>query len=325
MSNNGDVIGIGSPLLDVIVEVDEEMLGARGLRKGGMHLVSGAQSRDILDGIDHLEKRFVSGGSAANTLAGVSMLGSKGAFTGMIGDDEYGDMYENDTLRHGVDAQLHRHGEERTGHAITFITPDGQRTFATHLGAAQRFHRRHIEPRNIGSYKVLHVEGYQLEDEQTREAVWHAMRHAKKAGTRISIDLSDPGLIDRCRVEAERAVRDFADIVFANEDEAFAFTGKEEREALHAIGKMCDIAIVKLGERGSVICAHGDVLEIAPRETKVVNTNGAGDAYAAGFLHGFVRGYALDRSGDLASHFASLACASPGARVDEGLRDKIIR
>lgn len=325
MANNGDVIGIGSPLLDIIVEADEDVLKAHGFAKGGMHLVDSARSRDILRSIDHLKKQYISGGSAANALAGVSLLGSRGAFTGMIGDDEYGNTYEYDTLRHGVDAQLARHGKEQTGHAITFITSDGQRTFATHLGAARHFRRQHVGDRNINKYSVLHIEGYQLEDKEVREAVFHAMESAKKVGTRISIDLSDAELIKRNLSLVRRVVRDFADIVFVNETESLALTGKQEHEALEEIGKICDTAIIKLGARGSLVRARKEVIEIAPHEADIANTNGAGDAYAAGFLHGLLKGYDLERTGNLASHFASLVIASPGARVDKELHNKIIR
>jgi len=317
MQHDGDVIGIGSPLLDIIVEVDDEMLRALGFKKGNMHLIDKARSKDLLAHIRDHKKNYIPGGSAANTIAGLSLLGSRGAFVGMIGDDKHGDTYEEGTESCGVNAYLARHDEERTGHAITFITPDGERTFATHLGAAMYFRKPHARLRDVSKYKVLHIEGYQLEDKAIRAAVLHAMEFAKDHGVLVSLDLSDPSLVQRIDSVMRRAVRDWADIVFANEEEAEAFTGKRGDEALAVLGKVCDKVILKLGERGSKIYAQKKTFDIAPHPIEVKNTNGAGDAYAAGFLHGLMQGYHVEQAGNLASRFAAFVTASSEARVDE--------
>jgi len=314
-----DVLALGSPLLDIIVQVSDEMLVDLNLKKGGMHLISLQESKKFLDCLSKKGKEclLIPGGSAANTLSGLSALGNKVAFLGLIGDDEHGDLYEEKTQDDGVKTSFSRHEEHVTGHAITFITPDQERTFATHLGAAAQFSKEHVPAEEIRKSKVLHIEAYQLEDEKTREAVLHAMDIAKKNNIAITIDLSDVGLIERNLEVFKEVVKKYVNVVFVNEDEAHAYTGKKEKDALEEIAKTCDTVIVKLGEKGSLIQSGSEIYRITPHEIEVINTNGAGDMYAAGILHGMIHELPLDESGRIASHIAALAVASQGARLDE--------
>ena len=158
-----DVIGIGSPLLDFIVEVDENVLAEMDLRKGEMHLVDEEKSKEIFKKLENYSVKTAPGGSSANTLAGVSVLGGSAVLMGKIGKDKQGDIYEQKTGEEGVNAKLSRHDSVLTGHAITFITPDAERTFATHLGAALHFRKEDVFEEDIKNSKILHIEGYQLE------------------------------------------------------------------------------------------------------------------------------------------------------------------
>ena len=191
-----DVTGIGSPLMDIIVDADDTLLARLGLPKGGMTLIDGAQSADILAKIASVHAVRVPGGSAANTLAGVAMLGGKALFIGSVGSDETAGDYIARTESSGVTARLARH-DAFTGHAITFITSDGERTFATHLGAALRLSSADIMASDIAESSVLHIEGYLLEAGPLRDAAVGAMAEAKKSGTKVSIDLADPGVVNR--------------------------------------------------------------------------------------------------------------------------------
>lgn len=312
-----DVVGLGSPILDIIVQVDDDTLFDLDLKKGGMHLVSEERSKEILVGLSGKEKMIAPGGSTANTLAGLSVLGDNVAFFGLVGDDAHGALYHKGTQEDGVDAQLSKHLEHATGHAITFITPDQERTFATHLGAAAHFQKEHVPADVIRQSKVLHIEAYQLEDESTREPLLYAMNIAKKSGAAITIDLSDPGLIERNLDLFKQVVRDYVNVVFVNEDEAIAFTGKKEEQALEEIVKSCDTVVVKLGNRGSLIKSGDQIYKIAAHQIDVINTNGAGDMYAAGMIHGMVHQLPTDESGKIASHVAALVVGSEGARVDK--------
>lgn len=323
MEKEFDIVGIGNPLLDIIVEVEEDLLGKLGLKKGEMHLVESAQGRKILDSLVEHQKTYVSGGSAANTVAGAVRLGAKGHFMGLVGDDEHGQAYEDEMVSGGVGTSLLRHAQEPTGYAITLVTADGERTFATHLGAARHFQEEHIVLSEIEKSKILHIEGYMLGEPTTRSAMVAAMEHAKAHGTLVSVDLSAPGVISNNLVVLRDIVKKYVDIVFVNEDEAHAFTGKRELEALHEICDLCHIAVVKLGERGSLIKREGVVYTVEPSRVEVVNTNGAGDMYAAGFLHGLAQGHDLQAVGKVASHVAALVVASPGARMHEKHHGKI--
>lgn len=312
-----DIIGIGSPLLDIIVEVEEAVLISHGLKKGEMHLVESAQSENILESLKEHKKTYISGGSAANTVSGAALFGGKGLFLGIIGDDEYGTAYEEEMQNGGVTTNLFRHKDIGTGSAITFVTPDGERTFATCLGAAKHLGKQHISEADIQRSKILHIEGYLLEDQSTREAALSAMDFAVKHGTIVSLDLSAAWLITKNLPMVRGIVNKYVNIVFVNEDEALAFTGKKEREALQEICDMCDIAVVKLGSRGSLVQAGERVYMIDPHTVEVMNTNGAGDMYAAGFLHGIAQGHSIESAGKVGSHVASLVVASPGARMHE--------
>lgn len=315
MKKEYDIVGMGNPLLDIIFEVEEALLISHKLKKGGMHLVTSTQSQKIFASLKEYKKTFAPGGSAANTLSGVGVLGGKGLFLGSVGQDEHGDTYAQALSLSGVKTKLIRHAKEKTGSAITLITPDGERTFVTCLGAASCLREDHIAEKDIQKSKILHVEGYLLEERNTRRAVLRAMNFAKKHATLVSVDLSDAGIIMRKKTLVRNLIRKYADIVFVNESEAFAFTGKKERAALEIIGDLCDIAVVKLGARGSLIKAWGQVYMIDPHRVTVINTNGAGDMYAAGFLHGLASGHEISLIGQVASCVAALAVSSPGARI----------
>lgn len=323
MNKEYDVIGIGNPLLDIIIEVDDGILHGNGLKKGEMHLVDGEQGKKILESLDAYAKAYVSGGSAANTVAGVALLGGKSSFVGVVGDDLHGAMYEEDMSNGGVHTNLHRHESENTGYAITFVTRGGERTFATCLGAAGCLRREHLSEDDIKKSKILHIEGYLLLGEETRETVLMAMKCAKKHDTLVSIDLSASGVIRSHLDLIREIISEYVDIVFVNEEEAFALTGKSDVEALHQISESCPIAVVKLGEKGSLVKRHGKVHAIDPHPVVMVNTNGAGDMYAAGFLHGLAQGHDTEVVGSVASEVAGLVVSSEGARMHASHHGKI--
>ncbi len=309
-----DVLGIGSALLDLTITVSEEDLGRLGLRKGEMLLIDEKKSGEILRSLEGKPMVVTPGGSSANTLAGVAAMGGLGVFLGSVGNDHHGDRYLKDTEEAGVKADLRRH-ESLTGHAITLITPDSERTFATHLGAALLLNGDDVREEDIMRSKILHAEGYLFEPPGPRDATLQALEMARKNGVLVSVDLSDPGLIGRIRGTLESVVSDYADIVFANEEEARAFTGREREGALEEIAKFCGFAAVKLGSEGSIIKSGGTVHRIAAIGADVVDTNGAGDMYAAGVLFGLSRGYDAGRCGRIGSYVSSHVVAHVGARI----------
>ena len=311
-----DVTGIGSVLLDITVSVDATLLDELGFQKGSMRLIDESFSKAILKRIEGFDLAFSPGGSAANAVAGVNSLGGKALLLGSAGSDDYGRIYISETEKAGVKTRIGIY-DGLSGHAITFITPDGERTFATHLGAALKFSDDNIIEQDITSSKVLHLEAYLFEMDELYKACLKAMNFAKNSGTLVSIDLSDSSLIERIYDRTRQAVEEYADIVFANEDEIFCFTGKKETAALEELAHLCRFAVVKLGDRGSLIKTDGRIYEINAVKTSIVNTNGAGDIYAGGIIYGLTHGFDVQKSGDIASAAASLVVSSEKARLDK--------
>lgn len=314
------VSGIGNPLLDLTLRVEDEFLEQIGLKKGGFRLVELREAGDIINKINSQSVKISAGGSVANVLAGIGALGGKTVLLGKIGNDEYGQIYSNETKRFGTDSRLVVHETEGTGHAIAFITPDGERTFIVHLGAALHFDSADIHEDSIKNSDFLHIEGFKLEDCLLKNTISHAVKIAKENNTKISVDLSDADLVKRNLEYLKKFIKENVDIVFANEGEAKAFTGLEEKEALEEIYKICDIAVVKLGERGSLIKANNVIYEIPVYRTVVKNLNGAGDMYAAGILYGLAKGMPLEKAGNMASQAASMVVAEDSARVEVDLK-----
>jgi len=310
-----DVVGIGNALLDLVYNVNETILEELGLIKGEMKLINKEESEKILNYLNMHNPSIHPGGSSSNTMAGISNFGSKTAFFGKIGNDKHGDMYESQTIDTGITTKLERHKDEITGHAITFITPDGQRTFAVHLGAALHLKKEDIHEEILSRSKILHIEGYNLDAIDLRETTLHAAEIAKQNNVKISLDLSDAGIVRRNQEFIKEFVRYYVDIVFANEDESYAFTGKEPELALHELAEHTEIAIVKLGENGSLIKSNNQVYKIEAEKTTVINTNGAGDMYAAGILHGIVNNYNLEHAGKIASISASKVVNNESPRL----------
>ncbi|MEW5897150.1 MAG: adenosine kinase [Nanoarchaeota archaeon] len=324
MQKTLDVIGFGNALMDILVEVDEHKLSQFalefGFKKGEMHLVDEQKARQILSKIEaeQLKTEMVPGGSAANTIKGVAFLGGKALLCGKVGKDAQGLSYVQQMKEHGITSRINHHPHKLTGHALTLITPDAQRTFSVHLGAALHLARDDIIDEKIDEdiqkSKILHVEGYQLEGD-TEETVLQAMEIARKHKTLISLDLADLGVIRRNKKLLQRIVQDYVDILFVNEKEAKEFTGKEEEEAAAELGNYARIAVVKIGEKGSIVNESGQIHYIAPFPAKAIDTTGAGDTYAAGFLYGHCQGWPADKCGRLGSLFASKVVEQKGVRI----------
>ncbi len=314
-----DVIGIGSALLDLTFEVNDSVLEEFGLKKGEMKLVDKNQSQEIFKKLISQNPKIFPGGSSSNTVAGVSFLGGTSAFLGKLGNDDYGFLYENKTKEFGVTAKFSKHNSDMTGNAITLITPDFERTFAVHLGASLSFNEKDIFEEEIKNSKILHLEGYQLGNPFLQKAVLYAIKIAKENDIKISLDVSDAGLIKENLDFFKKIIKEHIDIVFLNETEAEALTGKSPEQAVNEISQICEIAVVKLGEKGSLIKNKDSLLKIPGFKAKVINTNGAGDMYAAGILYGLTNNFDLKEAGHLASYAASLIVSSPGARLEKDL------
>ena len=279
------ILGIGNALVDVLTQLeDDNLLATLELPKGSMQLVDGQKSEQIQEHSKDLKKQMASGGSAANTIHGLARLGVETAFIGTVGEDEIGNFFHNDLVSNNITPQLVK-SKSPSGIANAMISKDGERTFGTFLGAAIELSAEHLNNEQFANYDILHVEGYLVQNHELLEAI---LKTAKNNGLKVSIDLASYNVVEDNLDFLKEMVAQYVDIVFANEEEAKAFTGMEPDAALEEIAKVTDIAIVKTGKKGSMIKQGDTVVTVDVKEIEPIDTTGAGDIYAAGFLYGLI-------------------------------------
>lgn len=306
------IIGMGNALVDIMTQLpDDTLLDTFNLPKGSMTLVEEDLSGTIREATGHLNSELAAGGSACNTIDGLAHLGTETAFIGAVAEDEYGIFYKNDLIANNIKPVLFE-SKKITGRAVALVTPDSERTFATHLGAAVDIPLDKITPTIFKGYDILHIEGYLV---YNHDLILTALKAAKAAGLLISIDLASFNVVDDNLEFLHNAVNEYVDICFANEEEALSFTGKGSREALDLIAKMCTWAIVKIGKKGSLIKHNDMVASIGIIDAALRDTTGAGDLYASGFLHGLANGWSMEKCGLSGSLLSGKVIEVFGARM----------
>jgi len=306
------ILGIGNALVDALVEIpNESILNKFGLKKGGMEMISSDLKNKIHRELYGLKQTVASGGSASNTIYGLAQLGAQTGYIGKIGEDEIGDFFKKDMEKVGVTTHL-SYSKIDTGIATTFITKGGERTFATYLGAAATQAPEDLHEHIFSMYDLIHVEGYLIFN---RDLVLSICRLAKKSGLKISMDMASYNLVEVMRPLMEELLRDYVDIIFANEAEAYAFTRKKEQEALEVLSSYCPISVVKLGVEGSLAHVNGETTIIPAIKAHCIDSTGAGDIFAAGFLYGIINNYPLAETGALASKLGAKCVETIGARI----------
>jgi len=307
------IIGIGNALVDVMTIVpDETCLSRFSLPKGSMTMVDATRSGEIKQAINGLKKTLASGGSAGNTMYGLGVMGVHSSFIGKVGRDELGNFYEKDMVEAGLTPVLMRAPNSPTGTAVALVTPDSERTFATHLGAATELIADELRSTYFKGYHVLYLEGYLIFNLPLMEK---ACRLAKENKMCVALDLASFNVVNDMLPAFKNIVTEYVDIVFANEEEARAFTGLGPVGALDEISKKCHIAVVKTGADGSWIKRGDEVIKVDALKVKAVDTTGAGDLYSAGFLYGFSNGFSLDKCGMFGSILAGKVIEVIGARM----------
>lgn len=309
------IVGVGSALVDILARENDAFLEAAGAAKGGMTLVDAAKIDRLID-LTTGDNAVVPGGSACNTAMGVGKLGGLARFVGKRGEDELGEAFEADLVAHGVMPTLFL-SDDPTGRVLSVVTPDAQRTMFTFLGAAAAMAPEEITPACFQDAAVVHVEGYLLFNRELMDAV---LKAAKAAGAKISLDLASFNVVEESRDLLDAIVAEYIDILIANEDEALAFTGeKDESKALEIMARDVGIAALKTGARGSMIAGNGEVVSIqAMGDGKpAVDTTGAGDLWAAGFLYGLVNGMDLEQCGAIGSCCGFEVCQLVGAKISD--------
>ncbi len=309
------IVGIGNALVDVMTMVpDDSFLHQFGLPKGSMTMVDATRSGEIKGSITAFKSTLASGGSAGNAMYGLGIMGIHSSFIGKVGRDEFGNFYEKDMVDAGLAPVLIRSPKSPTGTAVGLVTPDSERTFATHLGAATELTADELDPLFFRGYDILYVEGYLIFNFPLIE---QACRIAKENNMTVALDLSSFNVVADMLPQFREIVEKYVDILFANEDEARSFTGLDPREALDEIASICTIAVVKTGADGSWIKRGDEVVKVEALKVSPVDTTGAGDLYAAGFLYGYSHGFGLDKCGIFGSILAGKVIEVIGARMPE--------
>ncbi len=315
------IIGIGNALVDVLVRLDSDsQLSDLGLPKGGMQLIDDKTLMQLSLRMKELAPTRATGGSAGNAMLALANLGAHPGFIGCVSDDETGCFFCDNCQATGIDARLiTRQG--LSGVANTFITPDAERTFATHLGVAAQLSADDITPQLFEGYQIIHIEGYLV---QNHDLIRKVCRTAKQLGLQTSIDLASYNVVTDNLELLRNLVTEYIDIVFANEEESAAFTeGKAPEEALHEIASMARVAVVKLGKRGASAMQDGIEAFVPGQRVDVVDTTAAGDFFAGGFLYAYSHGASLENCLHMGTLLSQNIIQVIGTRLSDSVWDRI--
>jgi sugar/nucleoside kinase (ribokinase family) len=312
-----DVVGIGNAIVDVIAQADDRFLAAQDLPKGTMTLIDAARAEELYAAMGPGVE--MSGGSAANTMAGIASLGGKGAFIGKVRNDQLGGIFRHDIRANGLTFDTPPATEGLpTARCLIFVTPDAQRTMNTFLGASVALGPDDLDRDLIARAKITYLEGYLWDAPAAKAAFVDAAKIAHKAGRRVALSLSDPFCVERHRDSFLRLVEDHVDLLFANEVEICSLYQVDDFDAaLQKVRGHCEVAVLTRSARGAVILS-GEEVHIVDAEpvARVVDTTGAGDLYAAGFLFGYTRGKNLHDCGQIGAIAAAEVISHYGARPE---------
>lgn len=315
------IIGMGNALVDVLVRIDDDsLLEKLHLPKGSMQLIQEDTLSEIRKYTSGMKIHRSTGGSAGNTVCALAALGANPGFIGKVGQDETGTFF-GDTLRqHGVNALLTT-CDLPSGIASTFISTDGERTFGTYLGAAATLRAEDLSRKMFAGYNYLYIEGYLLQD---HDLMLRAVQLAKEEGLQVCLDMASYNVVEAERDFFDQLIVKYVDIVFANESEALAYTGKAPHEALEEIASKCSIAVVKTGKEGSLVKKGTEVIQLlsCPIDN-VLDTTGAGDFYAAGFMYGLTCGYSLEKCVQISTILATAVIQEVGTTLPAKKWDEI--
>jgi len=326
MTNPLDVVAIGNALVDVLAHSDDDFLAGCGIEKGTMALINAEQAEELYaqmgPGVE------CSGGSAANTVAGIASLGGKAGFIGKVAGDQLGKIFKHDITALGVEFTSEpTHDTNPTGRCLVFVTPDAQRTMQTFLGSAGEVGPDDVDAELIQRAQVTYFEGYLWDAPPAKQAYVKAAEIAHEAGKKTSLTLSDKFCVDRHRADFLELVHGHIDILFANEMEICAlYEVATFDEAVEAIRGDCDVAVLTRSEKGAVIVTPDDTISVEAHPVeKVEDTTGAGDLFAAGFLYGYTHGKTLAEAGKIASICAAEIISHVGARPEVNLAELVAK
>jgi sugar/nucleoside kinase (ribokinase family) len=318
-----DVFGMCNALFDLQAEVDDSVLAELGLEKGSMQLLDHDQQQAMVPRVYTHIVNTESGGSGANTMYGVALLGGTAVYTSRVGADEHGELYRVDLEGKGVKTNLGR-SEGATGVCLVLVSHDAQRTLCTYLGSSTELQKEDVNLDDLRKSKYLYVTAYLWDTDNQKEAVLHAMREANNAGVHVALSLSDPFCVHRHPAELLELIEEHVDVLFGNWHEAQALTDTDDPyAAARVLAEHSDIAVVTMDEKGALIRQGGHIHEIPVYPVKPVDTTGAGDMFAAGLLYGLSQDLPLDITGRIASYAAAQVVAKMGPRLESIDQGKI--
>lgn len=315
-----NTIGLGNALVDVLLKLQtEETLREVGIRKGAMDMINRDQMITIRRTQEQLERTEAPGGSVCNTMRAMARLGAQTGFIGKIGDDAVGEFYEKAVRAAGVTPYF-VHTDGPSGSCTVLISPDGERTMGTFLGPAATLTPDEIREDVLAQYQCIYIEGYLLVNEPL---VRTTMQKAKKLGLKIALDLSNYNIVNAFKPLLDDLIPNYVDILFSNESEAEAFTGVSAREAVKILSGQVGVSIVTLGKEGSIVGSEGNFFTIPAEGGKPLDTTGAGDNFAAGFLYGCSAGATLEQSARIGSLLAGYVIDVVGPQIPEDKWEQI--
>ncbi|MDA3915462.1 MAG: adenosine kinase [Deltaproteobacteria bacterium] len=314
MQKNSKITGIGSALVDILINESDEFLFSLGKKKGGMTLV---EDRDIQKILSTSEQKpiVVPGGAACNTIVGVASLGGDARFIGKRGSDDYGKNFEQALVTSTVEPLVST-SSSPTGKVLSIITPDAQRSMFTFLGASTELDPASITSDMFKDTAITMIEGYLLFN---KDLMMASLKAAKNAGSLIALDLASFEVVNASKEILDNIVKEYVDILIANEDEAKSYTGlDDERKSIEKMALNVTYAVLKVGSRGSFVSYNNKIIQITPQTGEAPkDTTGAGDLWAAGFLFGLANGFSIEKSGQIASACGYEVCQVMGAHLDQ--------
>ena len=315
------VLGIGNALVDLLVKIDSDaILDKLELPKGSMTLIDDIGLSTIKNEVKNYATKKVTGGSVANTVNGLAALGVKTGYIGKVGTGESGIFFENEMRQNGVETELLK-SETPTGRAFALVSVDGERTFGTYLGAAVELGPEDLKKEFYNDADIFYAEGYLV---QNQALIEQAMKMAKEEGLLVAIDMASYNVVEANKEFMRHLMKEYVDIVFANEEEAYAFSDtKDPRQALDYLASLSSIAIVKVGANGSWVKSGNKIYRAGIYGNKAVDKTGAGDSYAAGFFYGLIHDYDLGKCARVGAYIADHVIATTGAKLNKEVWDNI--
>ena len=319
-----DLIGLGNAIVDIIVNIEDEFLKINNLEKGSMNLINFYESQKLLENCKVIKQ--ISGGSSANTVVCLAELGNNVQFVGRVKNDQLGNFFSSNIKKSNTIFNTPPTNEgASTANSIILITPDAQRTMCTYLGASIEFEPKDIDFNILEETKYLYLEGYLWDSTLAKNAFLNAAQIAKKSNTKIILSLSDSFCVDRHRESFLELIDEYVDIVFCNESEVLSLFKKDKLANCQAdLSSLCELLVVTLGSEGSLIVNKNSIEEIKSITTgKIIDTTGAGDIFAGGFIHGLIKNYSLKKCGEIGSICAGQIITELGSRSNVDFRELI--